>query len=197
MASTEAPDRREQIVQAALELVQEGGLDTLSVRAVAGRAGIGASTLRHYFPRQRDLNVAVASRLMSVQLDDSRIHDPNVVPAERLLECLSQFLAGDDDRTHLVAWLDLLHGAVMQGEDSLRGQILAGFGAAGRGRVVAWLEQLASEGHLDPAEVERGAVALLVRLDGLGLAMLDPSTPVDRAEAERMLADDVDRLLAS
>lgn len=196
MMSTETTDRREQIVQAAVALVREGGLDVLSVRAVAARAGIGASTLRHYFPRQRDLNVAVAARLMSVQIDDRRIHDRHVDPAERLLECLSQFLAEDDDRAHLVAWLDLLHGAVTQREDSLRGQVLAGFGAAGDERVTAWLEQLASEGHLDAAEVERGALGLLVRLDGLGLAMLDPSLPVDRAEAERMLAEDVERLLA-
>lgn len=189
-------DRREQIVDAALALVREGGLGAASVRATAARAGLGASTLRYYFPTQSELNQAVAARLMAVQFDDHRIHDRDVDPVERLIECLAQFLpAADDEIAQLVGWLDLVHGAVTQGEDSLHAQLFAGFARVTRERVTAWLTQLASEGHLAHDEVERAVTDLLVRIDGLSLAILDPGAPLDLRDAHAMLARDVGRLL--
>ncbi|MDN6530034.1 MAG: TetR/AcrR family transcriptional regulator, partial [Brevibacterium sp.] len=44
--------RRDDIITAAIRLAEQSppGQTNLSVRAVAREAGIGASTLRHYFP---------------------------------------------------------------------------------------------------------------------------------------------------
>ena len=55
--------RREEIVLAAADLAAERGLSAVTVRAVAARAGIGASTLRHYFPTQSELYHAMVGTL--------------------------------------------------------------------------------------------------------------------------------------
>ena len=52
-------DRRGQIVDAAVAIARVEGLPGLSVRRVATAADVGASTLRHYFPTQRELHEAV------------------------------------------------------------------------------------------------------------------------------------------
>lgn len=196
-------DRREQILDAAVALVREGGLAAASVRAVATRAGIGASTLRYWFPSQRALNEAVAARLLDIQIDDRRIGEPDVDSVERLVECLGQLLGsdqgsgqdGDDDRAALLGWLDLTHAAITRGAESLHAQLLAGFVEAGRSRVVAWLGQLATEGHLAADDVERAATALTTRIDGLALARLAPVAPLSSQEAHAILRGDVEHLL--
>ena len=43
----------EQILEAARSVIAESGVAALSVRTVAARAGIGASTLRYHFPTLR------------------------------------------------------------------------------------------------------------------------------------------------
>lgn len=195
-ATSPATDRREQIIAAALELVREGGVAGASVRAVAARAGIGASTMRYYFPRQRDLNDAIAARSLAVELHDLRIHDPTVDPAERLFECLAQFLPPSPaEIAQLTAWLDLLHAALTRGDDTLPAQMLAGFTRAAHERLTAWLRQLASEGRLEPGESEHHAVALMSRIDGLCLALLGPTLPITLEDARGILRRDVEVLL--
>jgi AcrR family transcriptional regulator len=43
------------IVEAARDLLAEGGLDTLSMRAVAGRVGVSATAIYHYFENKQAL----------------------------------------------------------------------------------------------------------------------------------------------
>ncbi|QTV79795.1 TetR/AcrR family transcriptional regulator [Microbacterium sp. NIBRBAC000506063] len=85
-------DRRKQILAAARELAATGGLAAVSVRSVATRAGIGASTLRHYFPTQQELHDAVLGATFDANLRDLRIAETAVSAEDRLVECLWQFL---------------------------------------------------------------------------------------------------------
>lgn len=189
------PDRRAQILAAAEALVREGGIEALSVRSVAARTGIGASTLRYYFPSQRDLNEAVAARLLVVELDDRRIGDRRMSPARRLVECLEQFVDTGDDRAAALGWLDLVHAAVTGGPDSLAAHLLAGFSVTARERVQDWLARLAAEGQLAVDDLGRATSDLLVRIDGIALARLTPPTPIDVDTARRLLREEVERLL--
>ena len=84
-------DRREEIIQAAIELAQKEGPKAATVRAVAQHVGIGASTLRYYFPTQGDLGRAVAERLISSATPDLNIRDSSQPPHEWLTECIIQF----------------------------------------------------------------------------------------------------------
>lgn len=55
---------RERIVDAALELVEEDGIDAVTIRAVAERCGVGAMTLYTYVNTKEELMSAVAGRLL-------------------------------------------------------------------------------------------------------------------------------------
>ena len=52
---------REDILAACRRLVREGGLEGVSVRAVATAAGVAPGTLYHYFPDKRALLTAVTA----------------------------------------------------------------------------------------------------------------------------------------
>ena len=78
---------RDRIIAAATEMMQEGA-PRLSVRAVAARAGVGASTLRHHFPTQRDLINAALTATYDAAMPDERIRDTSIPPRERLVECI-------------------------------------------------------------------------------------------------------------
>lgn len=48
-------EQEAQIMDAARDLILEGGLDALSMRAVADRVGVSATALYHYFANKQDL----------------------------------------------------------------------------------------------------------------------------------------------
>jgi AcrR family transcriptional regulator len=54
-AEKPAPLSREQIVQAAIELADEGGIDAVSIRRIAARLGVGATTLYWHVRSKSDL----------------------------------------------------------------------------------------------------------------------------------------------
>ncbi|QSB13146.1 TetR family transcriptional regulator [Natronosporangium hydrolyticum] len=186
--------RREQILRAAGEIATERGMSALSVRAVADRAGIGASTLRHYFPTQRALLDAVAGLTLNAQLSDLRITDRSVPPAERLTECLAQFLPPTDhDRLGLEQWLALYAAALGPERTDQARQLLSAFTAHARHRVDAWFEVLAEEGALPAADLPRHATVLLALIDGLCLQLLTPEPATSLREVRELLADAVER----
>jgi AcrR family transcriptional regulator len=62
MARTAAPGLRDRILDAAAELLREGGARGLTQPRTARRAGIPQGHLTYYFPRKSDLLAAVAAR---------------------------------------------------------------------------------------------------------------------------------------
>jgi AcrR family transcriptional regulator len=61
--------RREQIVEAAVQVINEGGLQSLSLSEVEKRAGMSRGQLTYYFPAKEDILLAVFDRLVL------RMHD--------------------------------------------------------------------------------------------------------------------------
>jgi TetR/AcrR family transcriptional repressor of bet genes len=49
------PIRRAQVIQAVIQCIVEGGLETLTMDAVAGKAGVSKGVVNHYFTGKRDL----------------------------------------------------------------------------------------------------------------------------------------------
>lgn len=180
--------RRTEIMAAARRLLARDARVALSVRAVAAEAGIGASTLRHYFPTQADLHQALAVDVLGTTIEDLRIADPSVPSAERLTECLAQFLpARQEDVGHLRVWLTSYAAAVGgEANETVRG-LLAGLGKAARSRVEQWLGVVAAEGGLRDGDVVRARRLLLAMIDGLALALLAPEGDLDVAGARALL----------
>jgi len=61
--------RRQALIEAAQELVAEGGPQAATVRAIAARAGVTAGLIRHYFSSKEDLTRAAYMALMYGMVD--------------------------------------------------------------------------------------------------------------------------------
>ncbi|GGP69483.1 TetR family transcriptional regulator C-terminal domain-containing protein [Saccharothrix coeruleofusca] len=180
--------KREQILRAAVELAKAEGLAALSVRAVAAAAGVGATTLRNYFPSQALLHQAVASEIVTFTLDDRHIADASRSPAERLAECLEQFLPLPDQvEAALHGWLEyyrLSYGP--EASEGARELLLSGRQASAT-VLTRWLGVLAAEGHIPDDAVDDRVTELLVMIDGVHLTMLVDPERLDLDGAKRLL----------
>src|SRR6516164_8397130 len=72
--------RREQIVEAAVAVIAEQGLQNLSLSEIEKRAGMSRGQLTYYFPAKEDILLAVFDRLL--QLMYERIGHPPGKPGE-------------------------------------------------------------------------------------------------------------------
>jgi AcrR family transcriptional regulator len=61
---TQGDERRRSLVQAAYDLIAEGGFEQLRTRSVAARAGVNIATLHYYFARKEDLIQGVVEYLL-------------------------------------------------------------------------------------------------------------------------------------
>lgn len=188
-------DRREQILEAARELLSKNGVQGVSVRAVAARAGIGASTLRHYFPTQDALFEATLQTALAGQLDDvvsdRRISDRRVRPADRLFECVEQFLPNPGDAATLDQWFGMVSTAVGPHRTDLGVKRYVVLTDRTRQRVLQWMATLHDEGVLT-AGVGEATDVVLSMIDGVCLQVLYPGDGlgVERARtATRLVVD--------
>jgi AcrR family transcriptional regulator len=88
----DAGARREQLVQAGVELIREVPFDQLSAEDVARVVGVSKGLVFHYFPTTRDLQVAVL-RATTEELLAAIDVDPSAIPAERLRLGVDAFVA--------------------------------------------------------------------------------------------------------
>ncbi|MDN5794055.1 MAG: TetR/AcrR family transcriptional regulator [Brevibacterium aurantiacum] len=164
--------RRDDIISAAIRLAEQGppGQISLSVRAVAKEAGIGASTLRHYFPTQADQHEAIARGSMKTAVKDFSISDSELDPADRLFECCAQFLPTHEHRDmQLELWFTMHLSALGPDRREVSRRLLEYGHDFTYECLHRWLGMLSEEGHIDPAEVASISVALFTMLDGLAL----------------------------
>lgn len=185
---------RDRIVAAVTDMMQEGA-PRLSVRAVAARAGVGASTLRHYFPTQRELINAGLTATYDAAMPDERIRDTSVPPRERLWETARRLL--DPFRTPAEAravWTNLLSVfADAEASPDARAGYDVLIDQAER-KVLAWLAILEDEGALRPGDNARRADLLLTVVDGLSIARAlppDETALEDEAATLRFAVDAV------
>lgn len=99
---------RDRILAAAAAMLADDPAATLSVRAVAQRAGVSTGSLRHFFPTQRDLIDAVVAKIAAIQPTDeleSALHDTARPAVDRLVDLLRgtlrDALADDSARERL------------------------------------------------------------------------------------------------
>lgn len=179
---------RQRILQAAIELVSEKGLGALSVRSAAAAAGVGPTTLRNYFPSQALLHSAVAAEFVSVSLSDRRIADSSLPAAQRLAECLEQFLPSEQDPlAALEGWMEYYR--LSFGPDAVQGvrDVLISGRRSSVDAIERWLLRLREEGHALRAGVTEQTTMLLALIDGLHLAMLTEPERLDVPTAQQLL----------
>src|SRR5215471_983041 len=72
--------RREQIVEAAVAVIAQQGLQNLSLSEIEKKAGMSRGQLTYYFPAKEDILLAVFDRL--VLLTHQRVGTPGDAPPE-------------------------------------------------------------------------------------------------------------------
>ena len=66
---TAGDERRRSLVQAAFQLIAQGGFEQLRTRDIAARAGVNIATLHDYFARKEDIIQSVVEYLLRA-IDD-------------------------------------------------------------------------------------------------------------------------------
>ncbi|CDR10654.1 TetR family transcriptional regulator [Streptomyces iranensis] len=178
-------DKRQHILDVATRLAGTDGLRGLSVRSVAAAAGIGATTLRAYFPSQALLYRAVAGRVVSHALSDDWIQDVSLAPADRLYASLRQFLPGAAERhSALMMWFELVTLALgPHANEEVLEMVLSGHDESVV-IVTRWFTLLAADGCALQDAPEVLAVRFVALVDGLHLSLLfdKGEGALDRAE---------------
>lgn len=170
------PGGRAALIAAALESLAAVGLGAVSVRDVAGRAGVSQGLIRHHFGSFAALlNEAYSSVTARV---DSTLDDAIAAAGPDPQARMDAFLAASFspaivDRELLAAWLGFW-GLVRTDPEAAR--IHAETYAAYRARIGGLLDGLARH-RGRTIDASTGALGLTALLDGLWLELcLDPST---------------------
>ena len=82
----------EEILKAAVRLVEDGDAGGLSLRAVAAALGVKAPSLYRYFPDKEALEVAVAEEILNVMLVDFRRASATKNPEHRFRRVVAIYL---------------------------------------------------------------------------------------------------------
>ena len=164
--------RRDEIIAAAMHIVNTEGADAMSVRNVAAKAGIGTSTLRYYFPSHRDLVDAVANAATAQSLSDLNIHDANIEAHVRLAQCLMQFLPRDTSQLPVLETLVAAYAACFKDGKPVGSPQLVSLADITRAQVEKWLNILAAEGHSLALEAADLARILIAHLHGVAIDLI-------------------------
>jgi len=111
--------QRQHILNTALTLMAQQGVDGTSMRNLAAATGLNVASLYHYFPSKRDLLVAVLEERGLVG-NLSSASQPSLVqdPAPRLADLLDDILAS---MLEVEDFIRLMIGEVMRGDQTAFG----------------------------------------------------------------------------
>lgn len=178
-------ERRQQIIDSAIELFAGGGVDAGSYRSVAAAIGVSHTALRYYFPSREELLIAVYAA-----------HEHRDDAEEWLGDDRSPIEAMQESATRnrqvpglVQLYTALVADAVQAGHPTARAYITERF-AAVRRRVGRHVERSQEHGAIRP-EVDAPDVAALIvaASDGLQLQWLLDPDEVSIEDALAVLGD--------
>ncbi|MGW6377633.1 TetR/AcrR family transcriptional regulator [Rhodococcus sp. NPDC055112] len=161
---------REQVVDTALEILDEGGGDALSIRSVAGRLGVNPNAVYTYVASRADLEREVAERVLG-QADASLLAGPTA-----------------DWRNRIVAFGTALRLRLLEHPAVARLLMTAPMNGPAALEVGERLLEALADGGLDPEEAARATYLVIVHVVGsvaLEVAETDGRPPL-AAEADRV-----------
>jgi AcrR family transcriptional regulator len=160
----------QEIVDAALTLLDDGGANAVSIRGIAAKVGVAPNAVYTYFPDKAGVIKAVVERLLA-ELDHDLLSTFGRPWRERI-EALAL-----DLRAHLLdhpGAIGMMMGGHLDGPHALN--------------LNEWLLELLSDAGLDPTEAARAAYLLFVYVIGsIALEVADHHEPGPLpAETERI-----------
>ncbi|MEV0279787.1 TetR family transcriptional regulator [Streptomyces sp. NPDC050610] len=176
MARRYDPDRRQRIVDAAIRVVSEHGIDGLSHRSVAAAADVPLGSTTYHFATLDDLLIAALRQVNSDPASFLASWEHYLESGQSLVDGLVRLLedcAATDDRSHVRLEYDLYLAA-------LRRDRLQPIAAACLDEMVELLARYTKD--------DATARTLVALIDGLLLQLLLTGRPFDRAEVRAALA---------
>lgn len=183
--------RRRELTGAVCRVVGNGGLESLTVRAIAKESGWSTGVLAHYFESRADLLLAAfqdvyENAMARIQARVSEHEDP----VDGVIAALGEAVPVTDTlRTDTTVWFAFVGLAV--GDPELRQAAQEGYDRWTKyfGEVI----RAAHPGNVSQAEAERTARRLTALVDGLTVqALFDPEA-LPRAVLEEEIRLAVDR----
>lgn len=190
-----ASDRREALVEAAIESLKRFGHEGLSVRRIAAEAGVSIGLINHHFPN-KDALVAESYRTFSRRLTESfeaAVNAAGPAPRARLRAFFTAVFSRPNlDPQVLTAWV--VYWGLLQVSQEMR----AVHDEEGRGYgdlLGRLLSDLAQERGRAQPDLRIAVVGITALLDGLWLEWcLDPDS-IRPKEAAALCDDWVDRVI--
>ncbi|HEU5027629.1 MAG TPA: TetR/AcrR family transcriptional regulator [Spirillospora sp.] len=178
--------RRQEIADAVLAVVADGGVQAVSLAEVAARAGVSAGRVQHYFPAKRQLIEAAFER--GNELSSARIRavagaDLDAAPPRAVLTAILTELIAHDAATEAHLRVRQSFTALALADEAIAGRMRADY-ARFHGQVADLLRRDQRDGALradvDPGET---APALVALAEGLAYYVLIGVTSSSAARA--------------
>lgn len=171
-----ASDRREALVDAAIESLKRFGHEGLSVRRIAAEAGVSIGLINHHFPN-KDTLVAESYRTFSRRLAETfeaAVNAAGTDPHVRLRAYFNAFFSRPNlDPQVLTAWI--VYWSLVQVSPEMRAVHVEE--GRGYGEVLGRLLSDLARARRVPADVKQAEMGLTCLLDGLWLKWcLDPES---------------------
>ncbi|MDH3441029.1 MAG: TetR family transcriptional regulator C-terminal domain-containing protein [Gammaproteobacteria bacterium] len=166
--------QRHRFAEAAMRLIARYGLEGVTMRAVAGEAGLSYGSLFHYFESKDDLLMHAVRHSMELQtrrVNEFQDQFAGLAALEQLL--CDDAIADDASRDAWMVWLTFLYKAAKQPEYArVHAELIDGW--LGRFRRLLADAQLAGE-IPDELDIEFEAKALWAYSAGIGqMGLIDP-----------------------
>jgi AcrR family transcriptional regulator len=177
--------RKDELVDAAFELIADNGFEGLRTRDVAAKAGVNIATLHYYFPTKESLIRGVLDRAM---MRFRSTLTPHGSPADQLrnhLRAVRKLLAEEPELTSVMGEL-----ALRSARDASIGGIMTEMYQAWHSTMRGLLRRAVREGGLRPELDSDGVAALIVAtLTAITLPTLSGTPRADQAvrQLERWL----------
>lgn len=179
--------RREEIIQAARKVALNQGINNVSVRKVGAEAGIGASTLRHYFPTNKELFAAVANSDLRDFVSGEALDDLSLPAADRLATSLAQFLPSSDEHLAQLEQMLAMYQLAFENGKLVGNRAMKATAEQGQTIVESWLEKLRDQGERLLMDPHDGARFALTFVNGLSIDLISQAGDMSVAQMRRRL----------
>ena len=168
MARMSGADRRQQIVEAAIEVILQRGLALASTRDVTRAIGVGSGLLHHYFSSWAELRAEAVRQAAWREMNELKAAVAGL-PADAARTRIADWMVEDEDMRHWRLWLNAQDEAH---RDPLLAEVMNAAMLEWRRLIVELLRQAGEDASTTLADPEAAAWRLAALMDGLAGAML-------------------------
>lgn len=155
-------ERREEILSVAAAIALDGGLERITLRAVAEQLGVRPGLITHYYPAAEDLVIAAFVRAASIERE--RFFPADGDPLHRLAHFLDHIESGASSPLARL-WLNARHlsrfspalSAALEEQDDLD-----------RERLTTLIESGIAAGQFGDVDPEASCIRIFIAIDGVG-----------------------------